>query len=220
MFKSNKKRRKEILERQPNIKAEDFDFERIALFFSHEDHPNNHQIVDERTLEDLDFEALFIALDRTSSSVGQQFLYSKLRVIPKDLQRTQQYDHHVRNLSSDQKEDAIITLSTLNSTGAYFIQRLFFGDQITKPGWFWVIPTLSLSLILALLFSAFYSQAILFALLLVGINTLIHLWNKNNVLGYSNSIPQLLRLHKVASTLHENVYSLVPMKKSDSPFSN
>ena len=215
MFKSRKKKRQEILEGQKNVKAEDFDFERISLFFLHEDHQNVHQIIDDRTLNDLDFEELFISLDRTSSSIGQQYLYSKLRVIPNDLSQSQIYDRYIDYLNREQKEDAIIELSTLNGQGAYFLQRLFFGDQITKPKWFWLIPTLSISLIFTLLFSIFYNQAIIVALLLIGVNTIIHLWNKNNVLGYSNTIPQLLRLHKVASSLNERKLFLTSKEKVD-----
>lgn len=205
MFKSRKKKRQEILESQKNVKAEDFDYERISLFFLHEDHQNAHQIIDDKTLNDLDFEDLFISMDRTSSYIGQQLLYSRLRVIPEDSSQSKLYDQLIEymNTNPDQKEDAIIELSSLNSQGAYFLQSLFFGDQIVKPKWFWLIPALSVSVVLTLLLSIFYNQAVIVAILLMSVNTLIHLWNKNNVLGYSNSIPQLLKMHKVASVLNE-----------------
>lgn len=205
MFKSRKKKRQVILAHQQNVKKEDFDFDRIALFFIHEDHSNARQIIDDRTLNDLDFEDLFISLDRTSSSIGQQLLYSRLRVIPGNIGQSLQYDQYIEymNTNPDQKEDAIVELSSLNSQGAYFLQRLFFGDKIEKPKWFWLIPALSISVVLTLLFAIFYHQAIIAVILLMSVNTLIHLWNKNNVLGYSNSIPQLLKLHKVASILNE-----------------
>jgi hypothetical protein len=205
MFKSRKKKRQEILEHQQNVKEEDFDFDRIALFFIQEDHSNAQQIIDDRTLNDLDFEDLFISLDRTSSSIGQQLLYSRLRVIPSNLSQSLKYDRYIEciNANPDQKEDAIIQLSSLKSQGAYFLQSLFFGDQIAKPKWFWLVPAFSIFVVLTLLLSILYKQAIIIAILLMSVNTLIHLWNKNNVLGYSNSIPQLLKLHKIASILNQ-----------------
>lgn len=205
MFTSRKKKKKEILEQQKNVKDDSFDFERISLYFLNANHTDAHQIVDDRTLNDLDFEDLFISMDRTSSSIGQQLLYSRLRAIPADSSQSKRYDQYIdyMNLNPDQKENAIIELSVLNNHGAYFLQGLFFGDQIAKPKWFWLIPTLSISVVLTLLLSVFYNQAIIAAILLISVNTFIHLWNKNNVLGYSNSIPQLLKLHKVASVLNE-----------------
>lgn len=203
MFKKGKKKRLEILEKQRQIKEEDFDFERIALFFEHDDHKEAEQIIGDRTLNDLDFEDLFISLDRTSSSVGQQYLYSKLRVIPKVVNQSKLYDQYINRLSREQKDDVIIELSTLNSHGAYFLQRLFFGEQISRPKWFWLIPVCSISLVISLVLSIFNSQVFILVLLLAGVNTLIHLWNKNNVMGYVNTIPELLKLHKVATTLNE-----------------
>jgi hypothetical protein len=205
MFKSKKKKRQELLERQKNVKDEHFDFERISLFFLHEDHQEAHQIIDDRTLNDLDFEELFISLDRTASSIGQQYLYSKLRVIPGDVSHSQVYDNYINQLNgnTEQKEDAIIELSKLNNQGAYFLQRLFFGENIQKPKWFWLIQVLSIFMVISLLISIFYPQAMLLALLLASVNILIHFWNKNNILGYSNTIPQLLMLHKVASILDD-----------------
>lgn len=205
MFNRRKKQRQEILQRQKNVKEGYFDFERIALFFLHEDHQDAHQIIDDRTLNDLDFNELFISLDRTASSIGQQYLYSKLRVIPNEINQSQVYDDYINHINRDteQKEDAIIELSKLNNQGAYFLQRLIFAENIDKPKWFWLIRFLSISVVGSLLISIFYSQALLLTLLLASINTLIHLWNKNNILGYSNTIPQLLTLHKVASILNE-----------------
>ncbi len=205
MFKRRKNRIQEILENQKNVKEGNFDFDRISLFFLNETHTNASQIIEDRTLIDLDFDELFISLDRTSSSVGQQCLYSKLRVIPEGINQSKELDHYIDhfNLNPEKKEAAIIELSTLNEQGAYYLQRLFFGDQIRKPRWFWLIPALSISLVLMLLISIFFSQAIIGALPLIGINIIIHIWNKNNILGYSNTIPQLLKLHNVASILKE-----------------
>ena len=205
MFKSRKKKRQEILERQKKVKDEYFDFERIALFFFHENYQNDHQVIDDKTLNDLDFEELFISLDRTASSIGQQYLYSKLRVIPQEASQSQVYDYYIKHLNenTEQKEDAIIQLSKLNNQGAYFLQRLFFGESIRKPKWFWLIQILSISVVGSLLISILYPAALLVALLFASANILIHLWNKDNILGYSNIIPQLLTLNNVATILNE-----------------
>ncbi|MGB3468303.1 MAG: DNA mismatch repair protein MutS, partial [Cyclobacteriaceae bacterium] len=189
------------------VKDESFDFERIALFFAHQKYEEGSQVIDEKVLNDLDFEDLFISMDRTSSSVGQQYLYAKLRVIPGERDLTIRNEQYIEYLSRNRKlkEDVIIQLHTLNNQGAYFLHRLFTSHQVEQPGWFWLINVLSVSVVSLLLISVFYSPALLFAGLLVTVNLFIHFWNKNNILSYSNIIPQLLTLHKVASWLHEKV---------------
>lgn len=72
MFNRSKKKRQEILSRQKLEKEESFDFERISLFHSHEEHHEVAQVIDDRTWSDLDFDELFISIDRTASSIGQQ----------------------------------------------------------------------------------------------------------------------------------------------------
>jgi hypothetical protein len=104
MFKSRKRKHQEILERQKNVKEEYFDFDRIALFFNHENHEKEHQVIDDRTLKDLDYKELFISLDRTASSIGQQYLYSKLRVIPLQASQSQIYDDYIKHLTENKEQ--------------------------------------------------------------------------------------------------------------------
>jgi len=47
------------------------------------------KVIFEKTCNDLDFEELFMFKDRTTSKVGQQYLYNILRNIPDNNQRTQ-----------------------------------------------------------------------------------------------------------------------------------
>ncbi|MBS9767393.1 MAG: DNA mismatch repair protein MutS [Flavobacteriaceae bacterium] len=59
-----------------------YHFSQIARFFDGQiENPANFQVISEQTADDLDFEELFKFLDRTTSKVGQQYLFKKLRVI-------------------------------------------------------------------------------------------------------------------------------------------
>ena len=205
MFKSKRKRRQEILTGYTKEKEEAFDFGRIGLFFENKDHSTAYQILDEHTLADLDFEDVFMCLDRTSSVIGQQYLYAKLRAIDSDPESAQSYEKYIQYLDSKQelKKDVVVALHGLSHQGFYFLQRLFLGKSIEKPSWFWLMPVLSVAVLASLVTAIFYPIMALVAMLLSTINIVIHLWNKKNLLGYSNIIPQLLKLRLVASDLNK-----------------
>lgn len=202
MFKSIKKKNQEILENYKSAKSSDFDFERIKLLFSHVDKSSFHQVISNRIFQDLDIEELFMYMDRTCSKIGQQYLYFTLRTIPKINNRVQHFEKIIRylNENTEIKESIVLELNKLNNPGAYFLQRLIYGNNIAKPRWFWIIPMLSGSCIATLILSFWY-PVFLILLSIVSINFLLHYWNKNNILTYSNSIPQLLLLEQVVNKM-------------------
>lgn len=55
-------------------KADAFDFELIGKYFRNKDNSKVHQVLSDKTCNDLDFEDLYAFLDRTHSKIGQQYL--------------------------------------------------------------------------------------------------------------------------------------------------
>ena len=200
MFMSAKKRKKQILQQYKNIKKTAFDFDRIARYFAAADRGDALQVLPDNVLKDLDFEELFMYLDRTCSNIGQQYLYAALRTVPKTGDRCRRFEKTIRFLDAnpDIAEAVVLALSRLNKPGAYFIQSLIYGANVPKPTWFWVIPLLS-GLSIAMVLGSFVFPVLVPMLIpLLCVNLMFHLWNKGNVLTYSNSIPQLQVLHEVA----------------------
>ena len=211
MFNSRKKKNAKVLANYQTPKRDSFDFERISLFFSNNDFDDAFQLPTYRTLNDLDFEELFMYMDRTCSKIGQQFLYSLIRIIPKGSERFDLLEKNIKFLESnpESKEKLVLELSRLNEHEAYFIQNLFSKENLKKPSWFWIIPTLSGISMALMVFSIFQPVLILALMPLIIINVIIHIWNKKNIITYSNSIPQLLILYCVAkSILRLNVPSI------------
>ncbi len=145
MFKNSRRKKQAILESYKQVKQDYFDFERISLYFSGVDHSGAKQVIDHQVLNDLDFEELFTALDRTVSAVGQQYLYARLRLIPMETTQVEAREAYIKFLERNvgEKEFAVLELSELNKPGTYFLQRLFFGTNLEKPRWFWLVPILS-----------------------------------------------------------------------------
>jgi len=203
MFESRKKKNQQILKNHKAIKSTNFDFERIALFFSLTDKTDAHQIISDITFHELDFDQLFMYIDRTCTRIGQQYLYSTLRTIPKDKNQCLRFEQIIKYLNENPelKDPTVLELSRLNTPGAYFIQSLFHEKSLLKPRWFWAVPLLSGSFIATSLLSIAFPALLLAVLPLLIVNFFVHYWNKTNILGYSNSIPQLLILNQVAKKL-------------------
>ena len=203
MFRSRSKKVQALLTQQAQPKKGYFDLERIALFFQRADKTESRQVISDNTFQDLDLDEVFMSMDRTVSLVGQQYLYYTLRTIPRDHSRVTSLEHLSQKLNGEHKGEALLALNRLSKRGAYYLQRLIFEDHLTKPKWAWLIPILSLGATLTFILSFFLPGAFLIAVPLMSINIFIHYWNKNNLLGYSNTIPQLLTLHQVTTKLYK-----------------
>ena len=200
-------RKKEINQRLKTsfgvLKDDSFDFDSIEKYFRKKDNSKAHQVLSDKTCNDLDFDDLFMFLDRTNSKVGQQYFYNNLRTIKVNEKQTQLNEEIITELSENpelrisvQKE-----IEKLKHKDAYYITTLFQEEHINPPKWFFVIKLLSFTSLVSLIF-AFFNP--IFFIVLIGVfcvNYVLHYWNKNNLVQYVSSIPQLLRLNNVASHL-------------------
>ena len=55
------------------VKEDYFSFNQIEKYFRNKDDHKSHQVLSDKTSADLDFQELFMFLDRTTSKVGQQY---------------------------------------------------------------------------------------------------------------------------------------------------
>ena len=184
-------------------KDESFNFESIQEFFRKKDKSAAYQVLSDKTCNDLDFEELFMFLDRTNSKIGQQFLYYKLRTIGRDPDNLKLQEELVEVLN---KEDGLRTelqfqLKKLDKNEAYYITSLFQDEHVQKPSWYSIIPILSFTSIASILM-LFFNLKFFFVLLVVFIiNLALHYWNKRNLYQYLGSIPQLLKLNYIAKEM-------------------
>ena len=200
-------RKKEAVLRLRNsfgtLKEGSFDFDKIEKYFRNKDNSNAYHVLSEKTCNDLDFDDLFMFLDRTNSKVGQQYLYNKLRTITIDESQTALDEELIALLSQDAELRTSIQqkIEKLKRHDAYYITSLFQEEHLNPPKWFFIIKLLSFTSVALLIFSFFDP---LFFILLIGVfivNFIIHYWNKNNLIQYVSSIPQLLKLNSIAAQL-------------------
>ncbi|WP_108425699.1 MutS-related protein [Flagellimonas amoyensis] len=188
------------------LKDDSFDFDSIEKYFRKKDNSKADQVLSDKTCNDLDFNDLFMFLDRTDSKVGQQYLYNHLRTIQVNEKKTKLNEEIITELSENPELRISVQkkLKKLRHNEAHYISSLFQEEHLHPPKWFFVIRLLSFASLMSLVLGFFNP---IFFIVLLGIfcvNFVLHYWNKNNLMQYVGSIPQLLRLNNVASNLFTN----------------
>ena len=191
-----------------------FDFNLIGKYFRRKDNSDAYQVLSDKTCADLDFDDLYMFLDRTNSKIGQQYLYNKLRVITNDDKQTKLDETIINELSKDSELRFSIQkkLNSLKSRDSYFVTSLFQEELQKPPNWFFAIKLLSFASLLTLILAFFNPIFFIVLIVLFCVNYVVHYWNKKNLFQYVNSIPQLLNLNNVAAHLFS-----VPLLKELKP---
>lgn len=217
MLETKKKIRERLIGSYGRIKSDSFYFESIEKYFRNKKHAGDSQVLSDKTCNDLDFNELFMFADRTTSYVGQQFLYDTLRTIPPDRDKFVEQEKLIDQISKDSglRLELQIHLNRLTRGSTYFITSLFQDEHIKKPKWFFIIPVFSFASIFALLLIPFIPQFFFVLLAIMIINMGIHYWNKQNNDQYIGIIPQLLTLNKVAQELFK--YNILKKISIDLP---
>ena len=194
----NRKAYIKIKESWGRVKSGGFNFQLIKSYFINNDNATAFQVVSDRLIQDIDFEELFMFLDRTQSKIGQQYLYDSLLTIDlhRDFSEQEKWiAYYLQN--EDSRIQTQLQLSKLNKHEAYFVSSLFQDEYIKKPKWFWLIPVLFGFNILCLILVFIIPKLLVMLVLLIMGNLSFHLWNKRNIYVYADTIPQLLSLMKV-----------------------
>lgn len=204
MFKRKKKNDDRLTEAFGKLKDDVFDFSLIDSYFKNKDNTAAYQVISDKTCNDLDIEELFTFIDRTTSKVGQQCLYNKLRTIP--VKPVKDREKLIHKLATDKAYRISIQreIDLLSQHEAFHISSLFQEEHTRPPKWFIAIRLLSLVSLASLLITPILNAMILVFIATYILNIGIHLWNKRNVYKYLTSIPQLIKLSQVAKELHKN----------------
>ena len=183
-----------------NSKTEFFNFDGIKNY-SEEVKGNNFHHLTEQTINDIDFYGLFKFIDRTTSKVGQQFLYRK--VIEPTIHKSDPSQNLIELFANNKKlrEEIQLDLLKLNETDAYYISSLLKYNLLQKPKWFKFLG-LDIAIIICLIILSFkYQIFIIFLIFPFAVNMFLHYWNKNKAFQFVRSIPQLNLLIEVSKSL-------------------
>lgn len=102
---------------------EEYDVQRLSVIARYyEKHPKEHQI-DDITWNDLSFDEIFMLINKTLSSVGEEYLYYKLRTPQAGTKDLQHFDEICEyfNQNKEQRINTQLVLARLGKTGKYSI---------------------------------------------------------------------------------------------------
>lgn len=201
MFGSKARVIEKLKQDEGKVKYEPFNFERIRILFDKTSASENVNIIGERTCNDLDFEDFFIFSDRTTSAVGQQYLYRKMRIAELYNFTAQEMLADFFEHSPEVRLNVKYHLSKLKNHEAAQIASLIYDEPVKQPRWLPWAYVLSI-LNLACLVSLFFSDVLMvLAIIISAANACIHIINKRILFFYIHSLPLLLELNKVAKKL-------------------
>ena len=187
------------------LKDEYFNFDRISQYHK-EIQNNNFQTINSQTQNDIDFEELFVYLDRTTSRTGQQYLYHKLLSPSNDLKKLELFNKQVIFFQENPKEREIIQtiLLGLKKDGSYNITLLLSDNIFQKPKWYKIVKLdLYLTIVLSIL-SIKYHFLSVWLLVPLFSNFVLHFWFKNRSFNVIRSFPFLNTLINISKKFSES----------------
>lgn len=160
-------------------------------FYNVSSEESSFQTIDAETTADLDLNAVFERIDRTSSKPGQQYLYARLRTL-RGTEEVREFgrrtDHFAGN--AGHAEQCAKHLSRLSDDDAYDLQNLIFDkpEQVRRIA---LVYLLSAAAVVSLLLSFLYPLLLLLFLAVFAANMYIHYSNKLNISIYASAVKQL-----------------------------
>lgn len=186
------------------VERDSYNFNLITKYFDHIVEVNQLDgiIVNDQTAVDLDLDNVFVRIDKTTSRIGQQYLYAKIRNIHSE-ERVKRFDDFVEHFSCDHqlRNRCKKNLSKLTTYNNYYVEDLFYSlpKKIKRIN---VIYGLSLSFILSVIFSFVFNPIFaIFALVVFIVNCYIHYKNKFTLIYYLDVIRELSKCVKVIQLL-------------------
>ncbi|MDE3234828.1 MAG: DNA mismatch repair protein MutS [Bacteroidota bacterium] len=196
------KKFKKVKETWGKEKDEFFQFDRIEQYNKLVNNKDFHTISNQTQI-DIDFQDLFVYLDRTTSKVGQQFLYSQLLNPTNNINKLKEFSNQVEyfNKNSKDRDTIQMKLFILSQGSSYSISNLFGDNIFQKPKWYnWVKLDLTITILL-LLFSIKFHFLLIWLMIPLFLNFVLHFWYKNRSINIVKTLPQLNLLINVSKFL-------------------
>lgn len=187
------------------IKTQGFNFDLINKYHERKNKSNIFQTLSDQTCNDLDFDLFFCFVDRTSSKIGQQYLYHQLKTIDID-QKFAHQEEVIKYLYENPKERLNLQykLNKLNNQQSCYIADLFQEEIEPKSKWYFLFPILSLIAFISIILSFLNPTFFLILLFLFPLHLLIHYGLKRKTNLFLNSVPSLLALGAIAKNLSKH----------------
>jgi len=208
-----KKKYKALEENWGRPKDDYFESNQIGEYFEFNESSKNSYSISDKVSHDLDFKSFFQFIDRTTSAVGQQYLYDKVRNVnctPDSLAVLENKITHYTQ--SNEKRLAVQKiLTSLSTSNDYYFPFLIFGALPPKLKFINGIKVLQVLIVLFLIAGFFKPFFFLLVLLSYTIHLGLHYWHKNRIGNFAHIFSRLNKLTSTCKQLH----SFSPEKEKD-----
>lgn len=157
--------------------------------------------LDQQTTEDLDFDRLFSFVDRTSSVIGQQCLYERLRKGTSDQEEREQLEAAVNYYDKAEKGPILELLAHFKQDKDYIYPAMFFGEVPEVTKYRGLIRLLQLVAFACLLFGFTYPVLWIVFVPFMAVNLYIHYQIKQQMGLFTDVFSRLSMLHAVGRDL-------------------
>jgi hypothetical protein len=158
--------------------------------------------LDERTWADLDLDAVFETIDRTTSTLGQHALYHRLRTAPAG-DDPGDFEKLIEQMRTDPavRERAQLALSRLQDPHGYDLWWLGAADALEPQPWYRLFPVLTCAALALALAAPFWHAAVVPLVALVAMNVALRSATDERTGTITRSFRQLAPLIATAESL-------------------
>ncbi|MFC3361606.1 hypothetical protein ACFOG5_00265 [Pedobacter fastidiosus] len=155
-------------------------------------------------MNDIDFDRLFTFVDRTTSKVGQQYLYDRLKKPMSEIKELRQFDRQVTFFYNQEDTRILVQMELLklSSEKGYSVATLLADTIPEQPRWFnWLVIDVVI-LISSFAMSIKWPLFFVLGILIAAFNVFyLNYLNKRYILHFTNSLPQLDLLIRAAKNI-------------------
>jgi hypothetical protein len=158
--------------------------------------------LDDRTWADLDLDDVFVALDRTTSTLGQHALYHRLRTAPV-APHLDEFETLIERLRRDAaaRERAQLALSRLQDPHGYDVWWLGAADAFDRRPWYTLFPLLMAVTVSLAVAALFWPAAVVALVAMVVLNLAVRYATDERTIAIARGLRQLAPLIATAQSL-------------------
>ena len=178
--------------------------------------------IDDRTWDDLDLDAVFTAIDRTVSTLGQHALYHRLRTAPVAA-HLDAFEALVSRFETDRecRERAQVALSRLSDPHGYDLWWLARDDAVETQPWHVLFPILTATTILAAILAPIVPQFIPALIGMIALNIGVRYMTDRRIGALAAAFRQVAPVVTTAESLRfldgDDVRPIVGAIQADTP---
>ncbi|MDB4906268.1 MAG: hypothetical protein JWO05_1052 [Gemmatimonadetes bacterium] len=201
----------------------DVDLSRVAAYHNGLGGRASADTVDDATWNDLDLDAVFLAVDRTASQVGRQCLYHLLRQPRFTVEPLERLEAATKRFTTAPADAARVrrVLKPLADPRSGYLSDLMYGELPARPALWWAFPLLTAISCLCLALLAIWPKVLVVWLVVCMTNIVIQLAYRPRVrrlVVAFQSVPAFVRAAEQLSRLSPaGIEHEIAMLRTDAP---